>query len=102
MGMALESALKKDVEKASRDLDGLTRLYNVYFGGGEEEPPKMQRQQVDQAMTKIRAQLPSASNSADRFQANALLSKHQVLTAKWDKSLRAIEAGTLVLPKMRR
>ncbi|MGE3261426.1 MAG: hypothetical protein AB7K68_06585 [Bacteriovoracia bacterium] len=53
-------------------------------------------------MAKIKAQVPSASNSGDRFQANALTAKFQLLSGKWDKTLRAIEAGTVVLPKKRK
>lgn len=102
MGMGLESPFKKDIEKASRDLDHLQRLYNVYFGGGEEEPPINERRSLEQLMAKIKAQVPSASNSGDRFQANALTAKFQLLSGKWDKTLRAIEAGTVVLPKKRK
>lgn len=100
--MALESPLKKDIEQATRDLDHLQRLYNIYFGGGEEEPPKNQRARFDKLIEKIKAQVPSAANSGDRFQANALTSKYQVYSSKWDKTLRMIEAGTLVLPKKRK
>jgi hypothetical protein len=100
--MALENPFKKELEKAGKDLDQLQRLYNVYFGGGEEEPPNIQRRNFDQLIAKIKAQVPSLVNSGDRFAANALTSKYQVYSSKWDKTLRAIEAGTVVLPKTRK
>lgn len=100
--MALESPLKKDIEKASRDLDALHRLYNVYFGGGEEDPPSLQRKNLDQLIAKIKQQVMTSPNSGDKFQANTLTSKYQVMAAKWDKTLRGIEAGTIILPKKRK
>ncbi|MGZ3694412.1 MAG: hypothetical protein ACXWQO_09525 [Bdellovibrionota bacterium] len=100
--MALENPIKKDLDKVAKDLEALQRLYNVYFGGGEEEPPTNQRRALDSLIAKIKAQVPSLTNSGDRFAANALTSKYQVYSSKWDKTLRAIEAGTIVLPRMRK
>lgn len=99
--MSLESPLKKDVTKALRDLDALQRIYNVYFGGGEEDPPKTQRKQLDDLINKIKTQIASANNASDKFQANGLVSRYQTMAGRWDKMLRAVEAGTLVLPKKR-
>ena len=99
--MSLESPFKKDVIKAQRDLEALQRLYNVYFGGGEEEPPKMQRKALDDLVTKIKGQLAISANAADKFQANTLVSRYQTMSARWDRTLRGIEAGTIILPKKR-
>ena len=102
MGMALESALKKDVEKASRDLEALNRLYNVYFSGGEEDPPLEVRKALDQLVAKIKAQVATSTNSGDRFQANSLVAKYQLYSSKWDRMLRGIENGTIAKPQKRK
>lgn len=99
--MALESPLKKDINKASKDLDTLHRTYNVYFSGAEEDPPRAERKALDTLILKIKSQMAMASNSADKFQANTLISRYQSTAARWDKTLRGIEAGTIVLPKKR-
>lgn len=102
MGMALESAIKKDVEKASRDLEALNRLYNVYFSGGEEDPPIEARKALDQLFAKIKSQVATSTNSGDRFQANSLVSKYQLYSSKWDRTLRGIENGTIAKPQKRK
>lgn len=99
--MALESPLKKDINKAAKDLDALHRIYNVYFSGAEEDPPRAERKALDMLILKIKSQLAMASNSADKFQANAIVSRYQSISGRWDKTLRGIEAGTIVLPKKR-
>lgn len=99
--MALISPLKQDVEKAGRDIDALNRLYNVYFQGGEEDPPKPQRVALDNLITKIKSGMAIASNASDKFQANALISRYQTMKTKWDKTLRAIETGQIPKPKKR-
>lgn len=95
------SPLKKDVEKASRDLESLNRLYNVYFSGAEEEPPRNERKTLDTLVAKIKTMVATATNSADKFQANTLVSRYQSSCTKWDKTLRGIEAGTIPRPKKR-
>lgn len=99
--MALESPLKKDTEKASRDIDALNRLYNVYFQGGEDDPPREQRKQLDNLISKIKTQVATSSNASDRFQANSVVAKFQVISAKWDKHIRGIENGSIPRPKKR-
>lgn len=99
--MALESPLKKDVEKVGRDLDALQRLYNVFFQGAEEDPPREQRRALEASITKIKSQIPMANNASEKFQANALVNRYQSMTARWDKTLRGIEDGTIVRPKKR-
>ncbi len=99
--MALISPIKSDVEKATRELEALNRLYNVYFQGGEEDPPRNQRKALDSLVAKIKSQLATSSNAGDKFQANALCTRHQTMCAKWDKHLRGIENGTIPIPKNR-
>jgi hypothetical protein len=99
--MALISPLKADVEKATRELEALNRIYNVYFQGGEDEPPVRQRKSLDTLVAKIKTQLATATNAGDKFQANALYTRYQTMAAKWDKHLRGIENGTIVRPKNR-
>jgi len=100
--MALVSPLKKDVEKAAKDIDNLNRLYNIYFSGAEDDPPANERKALDSLIAQIKAQVAKPSNSADKFQANSVVSRFQVICGKWDKTLRAIESGTIVRPKKRR
>jgi len=99
--MALISPLKADVEKATRELDALNRLYNVYFQGGEDDPPRQQRKSLDTIIAKIKSQIAIATNAGDKFQANALYTRYQTMAAKWDKHIRGIEAGTIARPKNR-
>lgn len=99
--MALESPMKKDVEKAGRELDALQRLYNIYFQGAEDEPPRAERRALDALIVKIKSQLAIAANASDKFQANTLVSRYQTTAARWDKTLRGIENGTIIRPKKR-
>lgn len=100
--MALESPLKKELDKASISLDHLQRLYNVYFQGGEEDPPRKERKDLDTLIGEIKSKAVVASNTADKFRANALVARYQSLTNKWDKHLRAIDNGILPRPKKRK
>ena len=97
--MALISPLRKDMEQATREIDVLNRLYNVYFQGGEENPPRAQRKTLDALVDRIKAALATSSNAADKFQANTLISRHRTMCARWDKHLRGIENGTIIRPK---
>ncbi len=99
--MALVSPLKADVEKATRDLDALNRLYNVYFQGGEDDPPRQQRKALDTIVEKIKGQIAIATNASDKFQANSLYTRYRTMTTKWDKHLRGIENGTIARPTNR-
>lgn len=99
--MALISPLKTDIEKAIRELETLNRLYNVYFQGGEEDPPRQQRKNLDALIVKIKSQIAMATNAGDKFQGNSLYTRYQSLAGKWDKQLRGIENGTIVRPKNR-
>jgi hypothetical protein len=99
--MALVTPLKQDVEKALRDLDGLQRLFNVYFQGGEEDPPLPQRRALESLMAKIQSQMALSTNASDKFQANALFTRYKSMSARWDKTLRAIETGQIPRPKKR-
>jgi len=99
--MALISPIRKDIEKAGRDIDTLNRLYNVYFQGGEEDPPRLQRKALDALVEKIKTALTTASNAADKFQANTLIARYRTMCARWDKQLRGIENGTVIRPKHR-
>lgn len=99
--MALISPLKADVDKATRELEALNRLYNVYFQGGEDDPPRNQRKALDTLIDKIKNQLATASNAGDKFQANALYSRYRTMAAQWDKKLTGIMNGTIARPKNR-
>ena len=100
--MSLASPLKKDVEKAQKDLDLLQRFYNIYFQGGEEEPPNRERKLLNELIEKIKQQVATCTNAGDRFQANGLISKFKTMTGKWDITLRNIETGKIKRPKKRR
>ena len=82
-------------------MEGLNRLYNVYFQGGEDEPPRQQRKSLDALVEKIKTQLATATNAGDKFQANNLYTRYRTMAAKWDKHLRGIENGTIIRPKNR-
>ena len=99
--MALISPLKQDVDKALREIEALNRLYNIYFQGGEDDPPRQQRKTLDALVAKIKTQLATATNAGDKFQANNLYTRYQQMAAKWDKQIRGIEAGTIIRPKNR-
>lgn len=99
--MALESPLKKDVTLATKELDNMQRLYNVYFQGGEEDPPRKERKALDTMILKIKTNLITATNAADKFQANSLINRYQSMASKWDRHLRGIENGTIAIPKKR-
>lgn len=99
--MAIESPLKKDVLEAGKLLDALQRLYNVYFQGGEDEPPRNERKKLDTLIQKIKTLISTSTNGADKFQANSLINRYHVMAGKWDKHLRGIENGTISVPKRR-
>lgn len=99
--MALESPLKKDIDFATRQLDAMQRLYNVYFQGGEEDPPRKERKDLDTLIFKIKSQMITATNAADKFLATSLINRFQSMSSRWDRHLRGIENGTIAVPKKR-
>jgi len=99
--MALESPLKKDVLKARRDIELLNRKYNMYFSGADEDMPREFRKQLGILIDKIKAATAIASSTADKFLANSVIAQFQINAAKWDKTLKLIEDGRLVIPKKR-
>jgi len=99
--MALISPLKADVEKATREIEALNRFYNIYFQGGEEDPPRQERKSLDALVAKIKTQIATATNAGDKFQANALYTRYLTMCTKWDKHIRGIENGTIIRPKNR-
>jgi hypothetical protein len=99
--MALVSPIKKEVEKAAHDIDVLNRLYNVYFQGGEDDPPRKERQALDSLVAKIKSLLATSGNASDKFQANTLVSRYQSMAGRWDRIIRNIENGTTIRPKKR-
>jgi hypothetical protein len=99
--MALESPLKRDIEKASRAIDTLNRLYNVYFQGGEEDPPRAERKALETLIDHLKTQISTATNASDRFQANSMVMRFQTMKGRWDKILRGIENGTIPRQKKR-
>lgn len=100
--MALVSPLKQDIDKATRDVEMMQRLYNVYFQGGEDDPPKAQRAALDQLIQKIKSAVATSSNTTDKFAATTLVNRFELLKAKWDKGLRDIETGVVPKPKKRK
>jgi hypothetical protein len=100
--MALISPFKADIDKATREIENLNRLYNVYFQGGEEDPPNIPRKNLDALIEKVKSQLAMASNAGDKFQANALYNRYRTMATKWDKHLNGILNGTIVIPKNRK
>ncbi len=97
--MDITSPFKKDIDKALRDLDYLHRLYNVYFQGAEEDPPRNERKALEELIAKIKSQLAKSSNASEKFQANTLINRYQAMTSKWDKHLKGIETGAIVRPR---
>lgn len=100
--MALENPLKKDLDNIAQSIDALHRLYNIYFQGGEDEPPREQRRQLDSQIARVKSQVATATNAADRFKATSVVSKYQTMAARWDKTLRGIETGTVIRPQKRK
>ncbi|RZA08807.1 MAG: hypothetical protein EOP11_03730 [Proteobacteria bacterium] len=100
--MALVSPLKQDIDKAARDMEMLQRLYTIYFAGGEDDPPKPQRAAFEQLMAKVKSQAAISSNTTDKFAANTLVNRYQVLKVRWDKTMRDIETGVIPKPKKRK
>ena len=98
---ALISPLRKDMEQANRDIDALHRLYNVYFQGGEEDPPRSERKALDTLVNKVKTALVTATNAADKFQANTLINRYRTMCGRWDRTLKGIENGTIKRPKKR-
>lgn len=100
--MALESPLKKDVLQVGKLLDLLQRSYNIYFQGAEDEPPLRDRKALDNLVVKIKSQIATSVNAADKFQANALVSRYQSMISRWDRHMKGIEDGTIIRPKKRK
>jgi len=100
--MALVSPLKQDIDKATRDVETMQRLYNVYFQGGADDAPKQQRVALDQLIQKIKSAVAVSSNTTDKFAATTLVNRYQMLKAKWDKTLNDIQTGVIPKPKKRK
>lgn len=99
--MALESPLKKDTAKARQEIEKLNRRYNMYFSGAEKDNPRDLRKQLNTLVDKIKTAAASSASTADKFLASSVVSQYQITAAKWDKTLKLIEEGKLVIPKKR-
>jgi hypothetical protein len=100
--MALESPLKKEAELASKEIEALNRQYNIYFTGGEDDPPRDKRRALDQIFQKLKAKIATTPNASDKFFANSVVARYQLFTSKWDKQLKGIEEGRIPRPNQKK
>ena len=101
MPMALESPLKKEIDDTAKQIDILNREYNKYFQGAEDEPPRDLRKKLEAAVQSLKSAIATSASASFKFSANAVIAKHRVHAAKWDKTLRLLEEGKMTRPKKR-
>ena len=100
--MAMETPLKKDVDRALKEIEILNRMYNQYFSGAEEDPPREKRRDLDALMVSIKSAVATATNASAKFAANSAVAKYHTHTAKWDKQMKLLEQGLFVRPPKRK
>lgn len=96
--MVIQNTLKTAVDQASGLLMRLHQEYQKYFLGAEKKPPLALRRDLDQAMTKIKAETAKSSSIPAKFAAQTLVNKYQLHASQWDKTMREIENGTFKRP----
>jgi hypothetical protein len=97
--MAIESPLKKEAERASKEIEALNRHYNIYFSGAEEDPPREKRRALDDVFLKLKQKVATSANASDKFFANSVIARYQLFVSKWDKQLKSIEEGKVIRPR---
>lgn len=85
------------ISKAEIMIDQVQNLYHMYTSGLERLPPITQRKLLDDLATKILA-APKLSASAS-FRANSFTTKMQTYRDKWDKIMRDVESGKIVIQR---
>lgn len=98
----MEPPLKKDVDQALKEIEILNRLYNQFFSGAEDEPPREKRRSLDTLMLSIKSAVATTTNASAKFAANAAVAKYHTHTAKWDKQMKMLEQGLYVRPPKRK
>lgn len=83
------------MNRAEIMIDQIQNLYNMYVAGLERLPPTSQRKQLDDVVTKIMAS--PKPTPALLFRVNQFNAKFSLYREKWDKLMKDIEAGRVVI-----
>lgn len=95
LGASGEPLIVELINRAEIMMEQIQNLYNMYIAGLERIPPTVQRRQLDDVILKITtAAKPTA---ALLFRVNQFNAKVSLYREKWDKLLRDVEAGKVVI-----
>lgn len=76
-------------------MEQIQNLYNMYLAGLERTPPVTQRKQFDDLIVKVG--LAPKPTPALLFRVNQFNAKVHMYREKWDRTLRDVESGKIVV-----
>lgn len=85
------------IKKAEVLMEQIQNLYNMYVAGMERIPPNTHRKQLEDIVFRIN---DAAKTSASlKFRAQQFHAKYQMYKDKWERLIKDIESGKVVLKK---
>lgn len=87
-------------DRAERLVEQVNNMYTQFFGGVENFPPKVRREQLDQLMSTI--MLMAKPTEVYRFRYQSLSGTYVVYRNKWDRMMKDFEAGKIKRPQRQR
>ena len=80
-------------DRAERLVEQVNNMYTQFFGGVENFPPKVRREQLDQLMAGL--MLMAKPTEVYRFRYQSLNGTYIVYRNKWDRMMKDFEAGKI-------
>ncbi|MBS1962628.1 MAG: hypothetical protein JST04_10455 [Bdellovibrionales bacterium] len=78
-------------------MEQITNLYGMWIQGLERTPPTVQRKHLEDLILKIQAAPKPTANL--RFRVNEFHTKYNTYKDKWDRLLKDVEAGKVVVKR---
>lgn len=93
-----QNPILKLIARADLMLEQIQHLYNMYVAGVEKTPPLTQRKQIEEMMSKLGG--APKNNQTILFRFNQFQTKYQTYKDRWDRLIKNIESGKVVVRKI--
>jgi hypothetical protein len=93
-----KSPLLRMLSRADLQLEQIQHLYNMYVAGVERTPPHSQRKQIDELFFKMMG-VPK-NNQTLLFRFNQFQTKFNTYKDRWERLMRDIESGKVIVRKV--
>ena len=94
---AEQNPLIRLIQRADLMLEQVQHLFGMYVAGVEKFPPLSQQKQLDDIIQKITS--APKNNQTILFRANQFNTKYMTYKDRWDRLLKDIESGKVVIRK---